>query len=81
MCSNVFYLAELGVCKLFRNQKLGNKLTSRLIDKLIQEGTNTIVLRTDLKAQAARRLYQKLGFVDLKVLDSKHANRTYWIIT
>ena len=76
----VFYLAELGVCTSSRNHKIGEKLTAHLLASLAQDGIHTVVLRTDIKADAARHLYQKLGFTDLQIKDGKHGNRTYWVL-
>lgn len=76
----VFYLAELGVCRSFREHKIGEKLTVALLGELAKDGTRLVVLRTDIKANAARRLYQKIGFTDLMVKDGKHEDRTYWVL-
>lgn len=76
----VFYLAELGVCSSFRKHKVGEGLTAHLIASLAKDGVRMVVLRTDVKADAARHLYQKMGFTDLQIKDGKHGNRTYWVL-
>jgi ribosomal protein S18 acetylase RimI-like enzyme len=76
----VFYLAELGVCPSLRKHKIGEKLTTHLLESVARDGIRSVVLRTDIKASAARHLYQKVGFRDLQVKDAKHGNRTYWVL-
>ena len=78
---HVFYLSELGVRLSMRQHKVGEMLSRHLLEEASGHGNGTIVLRTDVKADAARRLYQKLGFVDLALKDAKHGNRTYWILS
>lgn len=78
---SVFYLAELGVCSSVRKHKVGEKLTVHLLASLAKDGVRMVILRTDIKANAARHLYQKMGFIDLKIKDGRHNNRTYWVLS
>ncbi|MFC1618128.1 GNAT family N-acetyltransferase [Patescibacteria group bacterium] len=77
---SIFYLAELGVNKNYRRQGIGQELSRYLIKQAQAQGESKIVLRTDLQAQSARRLYQSLGFQELSFFDPQHANRTYWLL-
>jgi len=74
-----FYIDELGVDINHRRKNTGQKLTERLLEEVSNMGISYVILRTDVKALAARNLYQKLGFQELNVIDAKHANRTYWL--
>jgi len=77
----IFYLAELGVCSSVRNHRIGERLTVCLIEDVKKNDIKLITLRTDVRADSARHLYQKLGFRDLQIKDAKHYNRTYWVFS
>lgn len=77
----VFYVAELGVDIKFRRFGTGKKLSKTLIKKVVDNGFDCIILRTDVKANEARALYIKLGFKELPVYDPEFRDRTYWIMT
>lgn len=70
----VFYLAELGVSYRFRKKGIGGKLTDILLSKISQN----IILRTDKRANRAKKLYFKKGFKELAVNDNRHKDRIYW---
>jgi ribosomal protein S18 acetylase RimI-like enzyme len=74
----IFYLAELGVARPHRGNGLGMELSNLLIRDVRLGGQELIVLRTDLEAVVARKLYQCLGFDELPVADEKFPTRTYW---
>lgn len=71
-----FYVDELGVDIAFRGRGLGELLSRSLIKDL---QLTCLLTRTDIKAQKARALYENLGFSDLRVKDTEHPNRTYWL--
>lgn len=77
---SIFYFSELGVAKDWRNQGIGKGLSVRLIDATRAMGCQTIILRTDVKAHAARALYERQGFQEISVRDGKHTDRTYWVL-
>lgn len=81
LSGNVFYIAELGVDIKFRRCGTGKILSKTLIKKVIDNGFDCIILRTDVKANEARALYIKLGFRELPVYDPEFTDRTYWIMT
>lgn len=76
----LFYIDELAVDADYRGQKIGSELNRLLIKSAKGQGFKTVVLRTDKKAFAARKLYVKIGFKDLEIEDSAYPNRTYWLL-
>ncbi len=78
--SSIFYIDELATAALFRRRGIGSQLTQALIGEARALGNGVFCLRTDIKAQAARTLYEALGFIDLGIQDEKYPNRTYWIL-
>lgn len=78
--SKIFYIDELAVRQELRRFRLGKRLTLSIIASAKDCGATAIILRTDIKAVAARRLYVKTGFKELSVIDRKYLNRTYWIL-
>ncbi len=78
--SRVAYLAELGTKEEFRHNHNAWNLSIGLLYILQKRGYNKVVLRTDVRALGAKKLYRKLGFVDLGVKDAVHQNRTYWMM-
>lgn len=73
----VFYVDELGVDLKYRGAGISRQLTTHLLSAV---SISTVLLRTDKNAHAARALYQKLGFKELPVHDSKYSDRTYWLL-
>lgn len=74
----VYYVDELGVAKEYRGRRISLWLTRSLIHAARDHGLTCMLLRTDMQAMAARHLYQRLGFTELKVHDAQHPDRTYW---
>lgn len=72
-----FYVDELGVDLRYRGMGISRQLTTHLLNAV---GTSAVLLRTDKNAFVARALYQKLGFKELQVHDSKYPDRTYWLL-
>lgn len=77
----LFYVAELGVAAGWRGKHISSLLTESLIGAALESGISSFVLRTDIRAKAARHVYAKLGFIELSVHDAVHADRTYWFKT
>ena len=78
--NRIFYIAELGVAKQFRNKRISFTLTEMLIRSAQAFGLEAIILRTHMKANIARHVYEKLSFSELDVHDAKYSERTYWIL-
>lgn len=77
---SLFYIDELGVSSVFRVKGIAKEISQILIRNVQRRNIDSIVLRTDVKAVAARILYEKLGFKELAVQDQKHPDRTYWFL-
>lgn len=78
--NRVFYIDELGVAPSFRGKGIGKKISQILLEYAKKSGFSAIVLRTDIKAKAARVLYKELGFTELMQRDAVHQERSYWIL-
>ncbi|MFA6421860.1 MAG: GNAT family N-acetyltransferase [Candidatus Buchananbacteria bacterium] len=76
----VFYIDELGVDSNCRLKGAGRELSECLLEWAIKTGHETILLRTDLRAEPARALYKGLGFVELDVIDANEHQRSYWVL-
>lgn len=74
----LFYIDELGVGPVCRGKGVGRKITQSLIEFAKNNGATSIVLRTDDKAEAAKKLYCHLGFENLNIKDGIYDSRTYW---
>jgi len=76
----LFLVAEIGVDNLQRGKGIGQKLLSKLIDMASAESYDLhFILHTDIRAESAKILYQKLGFKDTNVADLSVPNHTYWV--
>lgn len=76
----IFYIAELGCDMTKRGAKIGYNLSKDLMSQAKALGYDCFVLRTHVDAAPARKLYEKLDFIEQKnVSDSTYPNRTYWI--
>lgn len=74
-----FYVDELATHIHFRYKGIGRKISLVLLGEARSIGQNRFILRTDVKAHAARSLYSKIGFKDLKITDANYPDRTYWL--
>ena len=77
---SVFYIDELGVDPASRHNRVGSSLTKELIGHAQKCGHRRIIVRTDLRAVPARKLYSRFGFTELDVKDGRHDNRNYWLL-
>ncbi len=78
--TRVFYIDELAIAKKHRQKGLATEISWQLLRFAESQGIGVVVLRTDKKAQAARVLYQGLGFKELEVADATYQDRTYWAL-
>lgn len=74
-----FYVDELASRGHLRGKGIGKKISLALLGEARSAGQKKFILRTDIKAPAARNLYAHLGFRDLGIIDANYENRTYWI--
>ena len=76
----IFYIDELGVAMNHRGHGVSKLLTQALLNSVRKNELNTVVLRTDVKAEVARHVYEKLGFKEYAVHDTNYPDRTYWVL-
>ncbi|MEK7203278.1 MAG: GNAT family N-acetyltransferase [Patescibacteria group bacterium] len=74
-----FYVDELGVVKNHRRQGIGETLNERLLTHVKNLDISYTILRTDVRAVAAKNLYQKFNFRELAIIDAQYPERTYWL--
>ncbi|MFA6593670.1 MAG: GNAT family N-acetyltransferase [Candidatus Buchananbacteria bacterium] len=78
--AKIFYFSELGVDTRKRHGGIGKKLTEKLVEHAKNCGYNKIMLRTDIRATAARTLYEHLGFKELGIKDAQFSERIYYLL-
>ncbi len=74
-----FYIDELATASGFRDKGIGKRLALFLLGEARAAGQKSFVLRTDVRAYAARKLYADAGFRDLGLRDVNYLDRTYWL--
>lgn len=78
--NRIFYIDELGVASAYRGKRISLALSEALLRSAFASGVKIVILRTDAKANVARHVYVRLGFVELDVHDTSHIDRTYWVL-
>ena len=68
------YIAMLAVDPDHRRHGLGRKLVTRNIDLMKDKGADEVMLETEVTNIAALRLYESLGFLKEKRLESYYLN-------
>jgi hypothetical protein len=67
-----------------RNDRLGGLVQEGAALTFIEDarsgGYAGVILRAHVEANAARRMYAKMGFQELPVRDSEHRDRSYWFL-
>lgn len=58
------WIVSLGVSSTARQMGVGEKLAVKLIDELLRAGAEVILLTVEQQNTGARRLYEKLGFIE-----------------
>jgi GNAT superfamily N-acetyltransferase len=71
------YIRLVGVHPKFEGKGIGRKLTQMCIDKAKETGEKTIALHTSEFQNAARHIYESLGFVKQKDLDLIYGKQYY----
>ncbi len=72
------YIRMVGVHPDFRGNSLGKKLTQMCIDAAIENKEETLVLHTSEFMAAARKIYEDMGFIQVKELP-RIFNKKYWL--
>ena len=68
------YIAMLAVLPEHRRLGLGRKLVARTIDLMKEKGADEVILETEITNVAALRLYESMGFLRDKRLQSYYLN-------
>jgi ribosomal protein S18 acetylase RimI-like enzyme len=63
------YIRYVGVHPNFEGNGIGKKLTQQCIDKAKETGEKTIALHTSEFQNAARQIYESLGFIKIKEIE------------
>lgn len=72
------YIRMVGVHPTSRGHRIGEKLTTMCIDYARQHNEKTIALHTSEFMDAARHIYEGIGFKQIKELDNLFGKR-YWL--
>ena len=74
------YIRMVGVHPEFSGLGIGKKLMNCCVDHAIRTGEKTVALHTSEFMDAARHIYENMGFVRLKEIEPRFG-KTYWIYT
>lgn len=72
------YIRMVGVAPKYSGKGIGKKLTQKCIDFAKENNEQLIALHTSELMNAARHIYEKLGFEAIKELDPLYGKR-YWL--
>ena len=72
------YIRMVGVHPDYSGRRIGSQLTQRCIDFAKSSGEKIIALHTSEYMNAARHIYETLGFKQMKELESRYGKR-YWL--
>lgn len=72
------YIRMLGVDPDYKGQGIGKKLTRLCIEASLQHGEHILALHTSEIQEAARHIYENMGFVQQKELEPIWGKR-YWL--
>ena len=77
--NRAFYIDEMAIASEYRRKGVAGFLTEMMlseIDSLIK----FVLVRTDVNALPARKLYSSFGFKEIPVRDVKYPDRSYWCL-
>lgn len=74
------YVRMVGVRPEFSGQGIGKKLMNCCVAHARQTGEKTVALHTSEFMDAARHIYENMGFIRLKEIEPRFG-KTYWIYT
>jgi len=72
------YIRFVTVSKKYSGQKIGQTLTEKCIEKAKENGEKFVALHTSEMMNAARHIYEKLGFKIIKELEPR-LGKKYWL--
>lgn len=73
------YMDEIAVRGGERRRGVGQILGKTYIEKVISQGIEQVILRTDIWNTASMALFRKLGFRNTQVFDPEYGDRIYLI--
>jgi ribosomal protein S18 acetylase RimI-like enzyme len=72
------YIRFVTVSKKYSGQKIGQTITEKCIEKAKENGERLVALHTSEMMNAARHIYEKLGFKIIKQLEPR-LGKIYWL--
>jgi ribosomal protein S18 acetylase RimI-like enzyme len=72
------YIRFVTASEKYSGQKIGQTITEKCIEKAKENGEKFVALHTSEMMNAARRIYEKLGFKIIKELDQR-LGKIYWL--
>ncbi len=69
------HIVSIAVKKAYRNKGIGTILMTNIENELKSRGANLVKLEVSVDNYNARRLYEKLGYKNVKVLPKYYGNR------
>src|SRR5260221_7405133 len=72
------YIRMVGVNPNFKGNRIGKRLTQMCIDYAKSQNENVVALHTSEFMDAARHIYESLGFKQIKELAPRYGKR-YWL--
>lgn len=74
------YIRLVSVLPEYEGRGIGKFLTEMCVEHAIQTGETTIALHTSEFQDAARHIYERMGFTILRELEKRY-NKQFWIYT
>ena len=75
--NEIYEIHKLGVAGNYHGQGIGLKLMNHCLDYCKNKGAKKVVLETNTKLEGAMRLYSKLGFTEIAMIDVKYEKSNY----
>jgi len=72
------YIRFVTASKKYSGQKIGQTITEKCIEKAKEKGEKFVALHTSEMMNAARHIYEKLGFKIIKELEPRFG-KIYWL--
>lgn len=72
------YIRFVTASKNYSGQKIGQTITEKCIEKARENGERYVALHTSEMMNAARHIYEKLGFQVIRELESR-LGKKYWL--
>ena len=76
---NVFFISHLGVSKDFRNNNIGEIMTTHIYNEIVEAKYNGIVARIDKNVKPSQKICQKFGLINTNTSSIDFPNRFFWV--